>query len=196
MIVYISKTEEVGLPARSVIIIIFCLLAGALAVETTPVTAVKPAPENKSDWPIVTDKATGIELEFPGDFVPLPPTEGMAFGGQSPDGTAAMAVISSPAAKVESPEAMLATAMSFLSITQLDPQAREELSSEDNETFQVESGFREEFTAQHDGKPVNGVMQYIVYNGRSALIIAWCNAELWEQVRPIILFSLDTTYIW
>lgn len=153
------------------------------------------AAESSSDWPIVTDKSTGIELEFPGEFTPMPPIDDIAFGGQSPDGIAGMAVISSPEAMIQSPENLLATAMSSLMLTQLNPADREALSTEDAETFQVESGFRQEFTTQHDGKPVNGVMQYIIYGKRSALIIAWCNSEQWDKMRPILLFSLDTTYI-
>ena len=66
-------------------------------------------------------------------------------------------------------------------LTQLNPATREELSADDCETFQVESGFRQEFTAQREGKPINGVLQYIVYRQRSALIIAWCNAEQWDK---------------
>lgn len=172
------------MPLRSLIIFSLCLTIGALVADVA------------SDWPIVTDKSTGIELEFPGEFTPMPPTDGVAFGGQTPDGTAAMAVISSPDAIIEIPENLLATAMSSLALTQLNPATREELSTEDAETFQVESGFRQEFTVQHEAKPVFGVMQYIVYRNRSALIIAWCTTEQWEKMRLILLFSLDTTYIW
>jgi hypothetical protein len=172
------------LPLRFASIIALSLLTFGMAAEST------------SDWPIVTDKSTGIELEFPGEFTPMPLADGMAFGGQSPDGTAAMAVISSPEARVKSPEDMLADAMCSLALAQLNPAAREDLSSEDTETFQVESGFRQEFTAQRDGKPGNGVLQYIVYGKRSALIITWCGLDQWEKMRPILLFSLDTTYIW
>ncbi len=149
-----------------------------------------------SDWPIITDKSSGIELEFPGEFAPMPSVEGIAFGGQSPDGTVIIAVISSPEARVEIPEEMLATAMSGLMLTQLNPALREELTTEDTETFQVESGFRQEFTAQREGKPGNGVLQYIIYGKRSALIIAWCSSAQWNKMRPILLFSLDTTYVW
>jgi hypothetical protein len=196
MIVYISRLKETGVLLRSIIMIMLCALMCALAADTTPATTDQPVQENQSDWPIVTDKASGIELEFPGEFTPLPATEGVAFGGQSPNGTAAMAVIASPAAKVESPEELLASAMASLSLTQLDTQPQEPLSAEDCETFQVESGYRQEFTVQRDGKPVNGVLQYMVYNGHSALIIAMCDSGRWEQIRPIFLFSLDTTYIW
>jgi len=184
------------LPLRLLISIPLCLLTCAMAVEYTPAGTVSPPQENQSDWPIVSDKDSGLELEFPGEFVPLPATEGVAFGGQSPDGTAGMAVISSPQAVVQSPEDLMANAMAVLSLTQLSPRDREELSTEDSETFQVESGFRQEFTAQREGKPVNGIMQYIVYRRRSALIIAWCESGQWDKMRPILLFSLDTTYIW
>jgi len=154
------------------------------------------AADATSDWPIVTDKSTGIELEFPGEFTPMPPIDDIAFGGQSPDGNAGMTVISSPEAVILSPEDMLATAMYSLGLTQLNPADRDELSIEDTETFQVESGFRQEFTTQRNGKPVDGVLQYMVYRQRSALIISWCSLEQWEKMRPILLFSLDTTYIW
>jgi hypothetical protein len=172
------------LPLCYLIIITLCLVSLGVAAEST------------SDWPIVTDKSTGIELEFPGEFAPMPPVEGISFGGQSPDGIAAMAVISSPEGMIQSPEDMLATAMSSQALTQMNPAAREALSAEDAETFQVESGFRQEFIAQREGKPINGVLQYIVYRKRAALIIVWCIAEQWEIMRPILLFSLDTTYIW
>lgn len=160
------------------------------------ITFASPQDEIKGgDWPVVCDKNSGIELEFPREFKRYKADEVFSYKAVSPDGKSMIVLLIDDNTGETQEAGLWEKACNDLKLKGVQDKDSMELSKEDLETFRVNSGKRCGFTALYDESKLEGIRQFTVFGGRKALVIALSEQEQWQRYSQSMLFVLDTFYV-